>query len=254
MAKTATDYTKMIKSLFPRGRAWSTEPDSVLHQYCLALAQEFARLDARWEDLFNERDTRYTDELIEAHEIDFGLPDECTDTAATLSERRLELNTKFRAHGGQHKQYYIDLADDYGYTITITEFTPFWCGLGTSGSPCGDQEVLFVWLVTIDYSGGALTYFTSGGSVSGDPLIRASGIETLVCLINKYKPAHTHVIYELDGYEYSSDFSNAFDSYPSNLDDYLYGAYNREFSTAFDVMYGGDFARDEFSTDFWRPA
>lgn len=254
MAKTATDYTKMLKALLPKGRAWNTETDSVLHQYMYALAEEFARLEAKWEVLFNERDTRYTDELIGAHETDFGLPDECTDSGITLSERRTELNTKLRAHGGQHPQYYIDLAADYGYTITITEYTPFWCGLGVMGDPCGDQEVIFVWKVTIDYAGGSIVYFTSGASVCGDPLIKASGIDTLVCLLTRYKPAHTHLIYELDGFEYDYAFSTAFDAYPSNLEGYLYGEYNREFGAAFDIMYGGDFSRDDFNAEFWKPA
>jgi len=254
MAKSVSEYIRMLKSLLPKGKAWNIESDSVMHQYLYACAEEMVRLEESRDSLFLERDTRYTSELIAQHEEDFGLPDECTDQAATLSERRLALNTKLKAHGGQHKQYYIDLADDYGYEIAIEEFTPFICGLGECGDMCGDELVIFVWKVVITYTGGTLVYFTSGSSVSGDTLIRAAGIDTLVCLLNKYKPAHTQLIYELDGYEFSSAFGISFDAYPSNLDDYLYGSYNREFSNAFDVMYGGDFSKDEFSLAFFMPA
>jgi len=253
MGRSALEYLEMLQSLMPKGKAWNTEKDSVLYEFLYSIAQEFYRLEDRWEDLFLERDTRYTDELISKHEYDFGLPDECTDSSATLSERRNECHTKLIARGGLNKQYYIDLAAANGYEIQITEFTPFWCGLGVCGDLCGDQWVIFVWEVTINFAGGTLTYFTSGGSVSGDPLVRVSGIDTLVCLLNKYKPAHTIIKYVLDGYEFSSAFSNAFDSYPSNVSGYLYGAFDKSFSISFDVSHGGAFTPDSFDINFDRP-
>lgn len=253
MSRSVLDYLNLLKSLLPLGKAWSIETDSVFYKFLYGQAEEFARIDQRFDELMVEADTRYTNELIYQHENDFGLPDECTDAASTLSERRNECHTKLMARGGLHKQYYTDLAAAYGYDITITEFTPFWCGLGTCGSPCGDQWVLFVWQVTIDYSGGVLVYFTSGSSVSGDPLIRVAGLDTLICLISKYKPAHTMVKYVLDGYEFSSTFSNAFDSYPTTTTtDWLEGPFDRSFSLDFDVHFGGAFNKDAFDINFDR--
>jgi uncharacterized protein YmfQ (DUF2313 family) len=252
MARNANDYLSMLKRLLPWGRVWNTDKDSNLSNFLYAQAEELARIDQRFDDLMTEADTRYTNELISNHEADFGLPDECSDPASTLADRRSECHTKLLARGGLFKQYYIDLAAAYGYTIAITEYTPFWCGVGVSGDTCGDQDNIFYWTVTINYAGGAYTYFTSGSSVSGDPLIKVSGIDTLICLITKYKPAHTVVLFNLDGYEFSSAFSVAFDSYPNTSSaDWLEGAFSKSFSPDFDVFNGGEFD-NSFNLEFNR--
>ena len=254
MARTSAEYVAMLRALMPKGRAWGIEPDSIWIELLTGFSFELVRIEEKWEKLFSERDTRYTDELISYHETEFGLPDECTDPAATLSERRAELQAKLLARGGLHKQYYIELAAAYGYDIQITEFAPFWSGFSTSGMSCGDQQVIFYWLVTINFTGGTLTYFTSGGSVSGDPLLKVSGIDTLVCLLQKYKPAHTVLLFNLDGYEYSGAFSLAFDAYPSSTVDYLEGAFSKAFNNCFDVNFGGDFNKNAFDWNFNIPA
>jgi uncharacterized protein YmfQ (DUF2313 family) len=255
MARNVNDYILMLKSLLPIGRAWTADKDSNLYNLLYAQSEELSRIDDRFDKLMLEADTRYADELILNHETDFGLPDECTDSSSTLTERRNECHTKLLARGGLTKFYYEELAASYGYNIQIKEFTPLWCGIGTCGSPCGDQWVIFVWQVSIDYSSGVYVFFTSGTSVSGDPLIKVAGIDTLICLLNKYKPAHTIIKYVLDGYEFDSAFSNAFDSYPTTTTtDWLEGAFNKSFGIAFDVHYGGAFNWDAFSSSFDKPA
>lgn len=255
MGRTALDYLGMLKRLLPIGRVWDAYPDSTMSNFLYGQAEELARIDQRFDDLMREADTRYTNELISEHETDFGIPDECSDPTATLEERRSECHTKLLARGGLTKEYYIELAAAYGYQITITEYTPFWSGVGASGDACGDQNNIFYWTVTINYQGGEYVYFTSGSSVSGDPLIKVTGLDTLICLISKYKPAHTIVLYNLDGYEFDTAFSNAFDSYPTTTTtDWLEGAFGKEFSLDFDVNYGGAFDKDAFDWNFNLPA
>src|SRR4030042_558420 len=145
MARDFNSYLRLLKSLLPKGRAWTQ--DGVLIELLTGEAVELARIDARVDDLLIERDTRTTTELIAEHEADFSLPDECLKSITmTLTERRTRLTTKLRELGSLHKQYYINLAATLGYTITIDEFKPAWCGLAVANDPCGDQNNLFYWL------------------------------------------------------------------------------------------------------------
>lgn len=231
----ARDYKTLLLSLLPKGKAWNHDPDSVSTEFWTAAGDELARLDNRTADLIVERDTRTTTELILEHERDLGLPDECTELAQTLSERRLNAHSKLISRGQQDKQYFIALAAAIGYDIEIIEYVPGWCGVLRCGEPIGPQKNLFIWRVLVT---------TTDDSVD---------ISNLECVINKYKPGHTRVIFELVGYEFDMGFSIAFDAVPSNSTAHLQGAFSRSFSSAFDVRYGGAFNYDDFSTDFDKP-
>ena len=279
--RTLAEYVKLLQSLLPKGKAWNraaetissslglgliglglgglggglvSQESSVLAEFLTGEAEEFVRVDERSDTLLKERDTRYASELLEDHELDLGLPDECSSALLTVAERRQSAHSKFIAVGRQNPAYFIELAIVYGWNVTIVEFSPFWCGLGESGDPCGDQENIFYWQVIIDATEGNIIYFTSGGGESGDLLVYLPGIEEMLCRLNQLKPAHTVMFYNFEGPEFDRAFSPAFDSIPSGASTYLEGAFWREFSTAFDVHYGGEFDATAFNRDFRRPA
>jgi len=248
--KTAIEYLRLLQSLLPGGPAWNRDENSVLTQFLYGQAEEFSRVDARSNDLLNEIKTETTSELITDYEIDFGLPDDCTDPAETLIERRNILHTKLITLGQQDKQYFIDLAAALGYEITITEHKPFWAGIGAAGDPCGDQDVIFNWTVNALY-GAEIIYFLAGSGAAGDPLVRYPSLGLLECTINKYKPGHTTVNFIYTGPEFDQGFDNSFNSVPSEELEHLEGSFFRSFSNAFDVAYGGDFGRG-FDNNFNR--
>lgn len=254
MARTSEDYLHLFQSLLPKGRFWSRDPNSVLSQFFRGLGEEFVRIETRANVLLQEKDTRYANELLDEHEADYGLPDDCEPTDEfTDGERRQRLNVRLRATGAQDKTYFIELAESLGFPgATITEYTPFWCGLGASGDPCGDQNNLFYWTVNVNVFGD-LTYFTAGSSRAGDALAAYPNTDYMVCLIERYKPAHTIVNFNFTGPEFSNEFSNAFNAVNTSSDAYLDGAFDRAFSVAFDVFFGGAFSKDEFSSDFNVP-
>ncbi len=254
MGFSSSSYLKLLQSLLPKGRAWTRSPDSILTQVLTGLSIELSRVDDQVFQLIKERDTRATSLLLTEHELDLGLPDDCLPLGVSIAERRTTANSRLISLGGLNKQYYIDLALTMGYTITIDEFTPFWCGSGGSGEPCGAQETIFYWRVNIDTAGFPIIYFISGASESGDPLI-STGIDAtpLICYLEKLKPAHTIVIYQYIGPSFSTDFSVDFDSIPTSSTAYLEGAFSKAFSSDFDRRVGGGFDRDEFSIDFDRP-
>jgi len=255
MARSVIEYLRMLQSLLPHGKAWNREEGSTLTEFLYGEAEELARVDSRSEDLLTERDTRYTSELLTDHENDLGLPDECSDAEETIQERRDACHSRLIALGQQNPAYYIELAAAFGWDITITEFSPFWCGYHRSGDPCGDQTNIFYWKVTISLRNSNIVYFLSGSSQSGDSLASIAGTAPMICILNKYKPAHTILIFDFDGPAFDWAFSEAFDSFfqGSSIEDFTEGAYYQSFDSAFDVMYGGAFNRDAFGAGFTQP-
>ncbi len=254
MAKNTSNYLQLLQSLLPKGKVWNRIIDSTLGQFLYGVAEEFARVDLRTEDLQVERDTRYANELLVDHEIDLGLPNECTVKASTLTERRQLVNGWLTSTGGQSAAYFIEIAERYGYTITITEFTPFWCGLGVAGDPCGEQDVLFHWRVNINIADGVLVYFTAGQSQAGDSLLKSSDVlESLICIFENVKPAHTVLSYLFVGPGFSRGFSSGFDSLLSDQESFLYGGFSRGFDFGFDRHNGGGF-NTGFTVGFNTPA
>ena len=252
MAKSVTDYLRMLQALLPLGKAWNRDPDSTMTEVLTAQADEFVRLDTRSDDLRRERDTRFASELLVDHETDLGLPDECSELSPTITTRRREAHSRLITLGQQNPAYFIELAEALGWTVTITEYTPFWMAVGAMGDPVGDQEVIFYWKVTIAYGGGDIIYFTTGNSEIGDPLSYIPGTDTLICILNKFKPGHTTLIWDYDGPEYSNAFSNAFDALPVTDTD-LTGAFAQAFGLSFDVALGGAYD-NSFDINFNKPS
>ncbi len=249
MAKDYTSYLQLLLSLLPKGKAWNRN-DPVLSQLLTGEAVELARVDSRVDDLIEERDTRTAVELLPEYEEDYGLSAGILSTA----QREAACNTKLRATGSLLKTYYIALAATLGYTVTIDEYTPAWAGLWKAGQPCGDQTNLFYWTVNISYTVAESPAFVTYAN--------------LVTLLEEIKPAHTHIIYQIYGPEYSYAFSTAFAAMPSlnqsmgsfnigfssAFDDVpaggLNGAFSVEFGEAFRVCYGGAFDGAAFSLSF----
>jgi len=228
MGFSAAEYRDQLLSLLPRGRAWTRDSSSVWYELAYALGAELARLDARSATLIDEADTTTVSEMLDEWEEEFGLPDSCVDTLPTSTADRQAVLTAHQrlVNGRADKYYFINLADGAGATITITEFTPFWSGHGVSGDECGDQSNIFYWMVT---------YLDVGGIGDG---VR----DSIKCMFEKYKPAHTVIIWD-EGTAYDWSFSRAFDAPVTTGDRYLTGAYHNAFSHAFDVRWGGAFSR-----------
>ena len=246
----STKYLRLLQSLLPEGKAWNRNENSRLTQVLQGEAEEFARVDNRSGDLLKERDTRKTKELIVEHETDFDLPDDCSDPAETVIERRNRLHSKLITLGQQHRPYFIALAMALGYEITITEHRPFWVGVGCVGDTCGDQNIIFHWTVNA-LSGADTIYFVVGAGEVGDPLVRYPALTLLECIIKKYKPGHTTVDFVYTGPGFGQGFSNCFNSVPSEELIHLEGCFFRGFSNGFNVAYGGCFG-EGFDNSFNR--
>lgn len=193
------DYLHTLQGLLPQGQAWTRDPGAVLTTVLDVMASELARVDTRAAALIEESDPRTVEEMLEAWETAYGLPDPCSGTPDTIAERRLVLTEKVTRRGGQSIAYYLGIAEGLGYEGTeIKEYRPFICGL----SACGDElsggpDVRFYWKVSVP--GPRLSYFRAGISRCGEKLLSVARAIDLECVLTRLKPAHTTLIFSYEG-------------------------------------------------------
>ncbi len=225
------DYVKLLKALLPRGRAWSRESGD-LTKLLTGTSRELVRADTVVGSLLSERDTRTADALLPEHEEDLGL----AAGSLTKAQRRAAAHAQRTAMGGQDPAYFVRVAAALGYTITIEESRPAWCGIAVVGDPCGDQDALFTWLVRVQYSASY-----------PDP----TGAD-LLALLEKLKPAHTQIVLLMASPGFSRGFRKGFDALPALTPAQLaVGGFRwRGFSKGFNLKYGGGFKYGSFSRGF----
>lgn len=173
-------------SVDPRARHLSAE-----------LAAEGAALDAaegRSAALIDEADPRTTVDLLADWERVAGLPDTCVidaDGDLTPAQRRAALVARLTAQGGQSPPYFVALAAALGYAVTITEFHLHTVEDDVEyGLYDGD------WIHTWQVNAAVLTVFDFRVEDTVDDPIAWWGNNGLICIIRRYKPAHTAVLFD----------------------------------------------------------
>jgi|SRR5215831_1431640 len=230
--RSGDDYGQALADLLPRGPAWSRKSESVLIKAVYGLAQIFGFVDQRAADLLEtESDPRITVELLPDWERNWGLPDPCYAEPLSVYDRQVALVQRMTIMGDQSRQFFINTAAQIGYTITITEYRPFMVGLDRVGDnrtvgdglvhrnewghvivdPLGDTLDLgemseypyvlgpdinrYYW--TVHVRNARLTWFRcASGECGVDPHLRIGLATDLECLLNRWKPAHTQIIFD----------------------------------------------------------
>jgi uncharacterized protein YmfQ (DUF2313 family) len=236
--RSGDDYIDALAALLPVGPAWPREYDSTLMKLVGGLSQVWGDVDGRAADLLEiESDPRQTVELLPDWERNFGLPDPCYSAPQTVGQRQLALVMRMTMLGAQSREFFISVAAMIGYTITITEYRVFVVGIdgcgdcrvyGDGSDPMrnewgvpimdaqGDEPVAegelsewpnygigppsnrFYW--TVHVSGASLTWFrVTKGQTGVDPHLRIGLADDLECLLNRWKPAHTEIIFDYAG-------------------------------------------------------
>lgn len=189
---TQDEYSGALAALLPQGPAWPRSPTSSLMLLMQALAAELQRLDTRAELLLAETDPATTTELLPDWERVVGLPDPCVTLAQTIAERRAALEGRLTSVGGQSKAFFIALASRLGYYVTIDEFASALAATAAGITFSGSQWA-HIWRVNVPTS-VAFTPFRVGAGAVGEPL-RTWSNEVLECQFNRFKPAHTQVLF-----------------------------------------------------------
>jgi uncharacterized protein YmfQ (DUF2313 family) len=170
-------------------------------------------------------------------ERNWGLPDPCFPPQLTIGQRQAFLVQRMTIQGAASRAFFIDVASQLGYDITITEYRPFMCGidrcgdnrvygdgtrmlnafgqpiLNPNGTPVQNGELSeypnyglspdttrYYW--TIHVHKASLTWFrlgNGGGQTGIDPHLRIGIADDLECVLRRWAPAHTYLIFDYSG-------------------------------------------------------
>jgi uncharacterized protein YmfQ (DUF2313 family) len=225
--RSGSNYAQAFLDLLPHGQAWTRDLGSVLVRTCAGLADYWGYVDSRAADLLEtESDPRATVELLPDWERAWGLPDPCvTDPPTALFERRANLVAKMTLLGAQSRAFFYSVAEKLGYTIQITELSPYMCGVSRCGDTRGqfnpDDQSHYYWTLgppenrfywTVHVGALKVTYFHVNSSQCGiDRLMAFEAATDLECYFDRWKPAHTDIVYDYSPQE-ALDFSQPFDT------------------------------------------
>lgn len=142
MALTADAIAAQLRRTLPKGALWEAPVGSVMWRMLLATADEVLRIYGRAAALRDEAHPGSVTELVDEWETEYALAGD-----GDLAARRAALLAKYRAVGGQSRQYYIDVISGLGIVITIEEPKPFYVGTHGAGDPVGEIDWAFTWVV-----------------------------------------------------------------------------------------------------------
>jgi uncharacterized protein YmfQ (DUF2313 family) len=243
VTRTGEDYAEAMQALLPLGQAWPRAFGSALMMVVRGLTRIWGDFEIRASTLLEvESDPRLTIELLPDWERNWGLPDPCYSEPQTIAARQFALVQRMTIEGAQSREFFIGIAAAIGYTITITEYRPFFiamdgCGdcrvygagvtsdeimrnqwgqpiMGEAGDkpiangelsewPCyglGPLETRYYWTVHVATAG--LQWFrVTSGQCGVDPHLRIGLADDLECLLNRWKPAHTEIIFDYSNLE-----------------------------------------------------
>jgi len=284
--RTSAEYLQLFKSLMPKGKFWNLEAGTVFEQVLQAKSDEFQRVEEQSENLITESHVTTTDVLVSYHEEDYGLPKYGIDIADTIEQRRTDLHAKLLEVGAQYPEYFIEIIERFGYTVTIEQFTPLWADYGKIGDYVADWFTIFWWFIYFSLKGNKGEFDRSFNTPEFNRLeyndrnyfktIPSLDITRPLLFLREDHPAHTLFQARFSDIEFTRAFNRAFNSIPyydgtcepgsfsrefgngyANLRNYdgnfLTGQFSSAFNISFDSYHGKDFEFNAFSIEFRGP-
>lgn len=192
-------YRELVKKLFPPGEIWKVKFGSLFDGLIDAIAAEPARVEGRALDFMDEINPARTFEMLDNWERLLALPDECTpdDAYLSISDRRVRVIQKLATGGGQSKSFFKLIAKQLGYdadAFDVKNYRDFRAGYGMAGEPISNSSGGWTFAFEIRAPATTSKQFRAGQSVAGDPLNYVAN-ETLECVMRKFAPAHTTVVF-----------------------------------------------------------
>lgn len=185
------NYRNLLLKLFPKGRAWRIEIDTITAKLLSAVAVELKRVDTAVSKIYLEADPRTAEDTLSDWEKEYGLPDECSVLAGSIEQRRANLISKITATGGQSEAYFKSITGTtFDFPITYQSATTLPMTIGGSVRGMAFKHIWYADITSAEYE-----WFEAGDPVD-TPINVHRETANLQCLIEKYKPAHTYVIYK----------------------------------------------------------
>lgn len=200
MAASGLKYKKLLRKLFPNGWAWQAKSlnDSELKALIDSLSVEPCRVEDAAFDFINDVYPDTSVDLLEDWERLLALPDECDPaTDQTITERQTRVVQVLTTSGGQNVQFFKDLVENFGFDpddIEVVDHRPFRVGQARVGDALTNGDWIFAFTVIAPLSVSSIKFLRTGEGRVGDRLLDASN-QTLECLLQKHKPAHTIVLF-----------------------------------------------------------
>ncbi len=196
MAVTAQEYVSQLKELLPPGLAFPRgDSTSLLALMMEVWGAELARVDGRAGRLITEMDPRQATETFQEWLTQWGLPDDCIKlwTSANDSTLRSLLLWKMKDTGSPNLQFFRDLAEMFGYTITIDEFFRHTVRSHTC-DVLATERWPNTWRINVNGKlGSKVTYHEVRGGA--EEALAWWGDAMIECLIRRYAPAHTQLFF-----------------------------------------------------------
>lgn len=197
---SVAELAPQIRALFPRGRAWSLDPASMLMRFCRVLATGFSELEARICALREEFWCATVAETRPEWMAEYGLPDACDPYP--------DLCSKVAATGGATCAYLAARAAVAGWSIRCVEASAGLCGgqvgdLSVGCDSVGMGATAGTLLIEVElaesraYVAPDFDLPRLGAFQVGQPLGCGPDIGPLKCLIERITHAHLVVAYRL---------------------------------------------------------
>ena len=188
---TKEEHTNALAQYLPNGRLFEAKNinDSNFRQLLRGLAGELFTAEGYLVTLEQEYFPDTTVLFIEEWEQALGIPDSCFSGTGDLDERRRDIVVKLASLGVQTVNDFVNLADTFGKTITITypaesPYPPY----DIPYTPVGFPEARFIMIVSGENIVTAVPPYDI-------PLFLSTGETVLECLFNKLIPSNTKVIF-----------------------------------------------------------
>jgi uncharacterized protein YmfQ (DUF2313 family) len=222
---TKWELWRQILALLPRGRAWQTHDVSripsgaesaqlgsyelgstsmgsdptvpkltVLQQYWAAYAEVLEYLHQRACALLDEFFCSSAAETRAEWGAEYGYPDAC-EPWETLCD-------KVRATGGSTCAYLVSIAARVGYVVECTDCEAAVtadCGIANLDAvcPCVPNQIRIRIFTALSPAATAATPFAANAAVADCTAPCAAPPAAVVCIIERFKPAHVRAIYEV---------------------------------------------------------
>lgn len=148
---SSADFTSALLGLLPRGRVWPKELSSIQAQAASCFAPIFQRISDKAVDLIADAFPGTTSDLLSEWELTLGLPDGCTVPGSqTIAERQRAVAEKISAAGGPQRSYYLQMANQLGFTAVIDEFQEACVGPTSVGDFLHGDGWPWSWIVSVD--------------------------------------------------------------------------------------------------------
>ena len=208
--RTGAEYGQALRDLLPDGPAWPRLSSSYLQKWCAGNGLIWGDVDASAAQLLTgDSDPRATIAMLPDWERNFGLPDPCLALPPqTVGARQAALVGKMTILGGQSIAFFTEIAASLGYKVTITEHSPYVCGISQCGDTrnalgvyrweLGPATIRYYWTVNVGVA--PLSWLRCGEGQCGiDPSLTIGVATGLQCRLGQWSPAHTQVLFNYSG-------------------------------------------------------